>query len=81
MARSSERIVAVPDKERLELWRGDRDRLLRLIAGDSTDGNELHDVLQGDAIEIERFIRHYEKKAAGEAGNEEQALRLSPSRD
>jgi hypothetical protein len=58
--------IAMSDLERLELWREERDRLLGLIAGDPTDSNGLNDVLRGDLIQIERFIRHYETKVVEE---------------
>jgi hypothetical protein len=70
---SGERAIrtgAMSDKERLDLWREERDRLLRLIAGDPTDSKGVHDVLRGDVIEIERVIRRYEDKVAGEAGGD-----------
>jgi hypothetical protein len=51
-------------EERLELWREERDRVLGLIASDPADSNGLNDVLLGDVIQMERFIRHYEEKIA-----------------
>jgi hypothetical protein len=58
--------IAMSDRERLELWREERDRLLGLIAGDPTDSDGLNDVLRDDVVQIERFIRHYETKVAEE---------------